>query len=117
MVKGLKPGNRVFQSRGMLTGNVPCHTGYPGFVVCHPDPDTVTQVFGDNASIFSEMVGRVAVGPPAFILEGLRQVVMEQADVWFDLLSEQFIHQTIVEIQSSLVDGTGALREDAGPGS
>ena len=88
MVQGFETGDRVLQSRSMFAGKMPNHGSHPGFIVRHPDPDTVTQVFGQEAGIIGKGVGSIPVGPTAFILERLREVPVEQADVGFNLLLE-----------------------------
>src|SRR5271157_4548829 len=80
MVDGLETGGWIFDARSVLSGKISGESDDPGLVMSHPDLDAVAQAFTHQARVFGESESSIPVRPATLVLEGLGEVIMEQAD-------------------------------------
>ena len=87
-----------------------------GFVQRDPHLDPVAERLRDQAGVVGEAVGGVPVQPAAGILEGLRQIPVEQGGHGIDPPVQQGVDEPVVERQAGRVDRAAAGGLDPGPG-
>src|SRR5512140_2156262 len=93
------------------------HKGsHPWLIVREPGIDTIAQTLCHGAGIVGEVLADLTPGPAALILEGLRQVIVEEAGIRLNAAPEQLIHQLVIKGQAIPIDTTSPLRQDAAPG-
>ena len=88
----------------------------PRHVEGSPGGDSVTEMFGEDASIVGVVGGKIAIGPAAAVFKRLRQIPVidgaEGADVGF----EEDIDEAAVVVDSLLIDLACAGGLNARPG-
>ena len=82
------------------------NSNHPGFVVRGVSCYTVAQTFENFAGVIDKVLNRVAVGPAALVLQGLRQVPMIERDLRRNAFGDQSIHQLSIKIQTGFVERT-----------
>jgi hypothetical protein len=87
----------------------------PGLVLRDPARHTVAEPGGDDLDVLGEGLRRVADGPPARILERLRQVPVVERHEGLDAGSEQLVDEPVVEVEPGLVHPSASLRQHARP--
>ena len=65
--------------------------------------------------VVSERMRRPPHSPPAFVLEALREIPVEQGEERLYTRFQQPVHQPVVEVQAGLVDRASALGHHPGP--
>src|SRR5262245_2641037 len=78
-------------------------------------PNTIAELLSHVAGVVSERFYRVAVLPPAFVLQYLWQIPVVERQERCDARRDKFVHQPVVEVESFNVRRAGALRKDARP--
>src|SRR5215472_14840706 len=73
-------------------------------------------MLGNIAGVGCEGLGSIGGLPPAFVLEGLGEIPVEERAVGLDAVGEEFVYETVVEVETFGVGGSGAGGEDARPG-
>ena len=81
-----------------------------------PVLNAVAEPLKEDARIALEGVDGLAVGPPAPLVEGERQVKVEHRDDGRDVMGEKFVNERLVERHALLVDLSHAIGDDARPG-
>src|SRR5687768_8618132 len=97
MVGGADGGGEVGEARCHDALEVAEPGGAVRLVEGCPLGDSVAECFGDDAGIFGEVMGGVAGGPAAAVLEGLWKVPVVQGDVGGDAGFEEGVDQLVVE--------------------
>src|SRR6476659_9026468 len=97
---GCRDGVRLARSaRRVHTPGVADPGVDPGLVVRDPESNAITEASRDYLRVLGEGLGGPAGRPAAQILEGLRRVPVEQRRVRLDVMREQLVDETVVEIQ------------------
>lgn len=86
------------------------------FVERDPGTDAVAEPVGRDSGVLREAVRRVAVQPASLVLEGLREVPVEEGRDRFDAAGQQAVDQAVVEVQALDVGLAPAGGLDARPG-
>ena len=86
------------------------------FVQRHPVGDPVAEPRRDHVGVVGECFGGCSDGPPALVLERLREVPVVQRREGPNAGREQRVDQAVVEVETTRVDLPPALRHDARPG-
>ena len=86
-----------------------------GLVERHPMLDAVAQPFRNDARVVGEFLRDVTIEPAALLLQRLRQVPMVEAQPRRNAARDQFIDQTIVEIETARLDRAAAGGKNARP--
>jgi hypothetical protein len=81
----------------------------------HPILDTVAQARREQRGVVAEPAHDLRVGEPAAVLQGLRQVPVEQVDERLDARLQQGVDQAPVEVEAELVDAPGSHRQHPRP--
>jgi hypothetical protein len=81
-----------------------------------PVLDAVAERLRDHGRVLAETFRRLALGPAAPVLLGLREVPVVEGGVGRDARFQQRVHQPVVEGQTGRVDRPAALRHDPRPG-
>ena len=105
----------VLDAGGEVALLVAQHGHHPGLVVRGQRRQAVTQAAVHAQHIVDEAVHRVARGPAAAVLQGLRQVPVVQGQVRLQAAREHAVDQAVVEGQALLVPGPLAERLHARP--
>src|SRR6266487_4504416 len=87
----------------------------PGFIVCKPPLNAISQPAGHHLGIVSKSVGCVTDEPATAILQGYWQVPVIERGERANTPCKQGINQAIVKIQATFIDRAGALRQDTRP--
>ncbi len=74
VVNDLQRGVQVAPTGGVQAEVVAEEGGDPGFIVRDPVLHTVAKAVGDGVGVLDKGMGRVAIGPPATVLQGLGQI-------------------------------------------
>lgn len=80
----------------MLTSAIPSVTHHPGATECVPGLDPVSKPGETEVGIVLKSLNNGQVGPTAVVLEGLRQIPVEQGDHRLHSRFEQGIDQLVV---------------------
>ena len=104
------------EARGMLAVLVAQLNDDGRFIMGDPTIDQIAELAETDPGIVFEIMDDAPFQPSALVLEGLGQVPVVQGDRRFDAGGMQGFQQAAIKGHTSLVDGTGALRQDARPG-
>jgi hypothetical protein len=122
VVRGDQPGHALLPPGGVLTAGVAEERRAPRLVEGGPGRHPVADRVVQRERELREPVGRVAVGPPARVLEGLRQVPVVERQPGLDPVGQQLVDQPLVEVDARQVDRTSVgahpgprRREAVGP--
>ena len=77
--------------------------------------DAIAEPGGDQGRELGERMRRRPFGPATGILQPLRQIPVIQRDERVDLLRQQLVDQSVVEVESGFVGPADPFGEDAGP--
>src|SRR5690606_26124969 len=88
----------------------------PGLVDGRGGLEAIAEFLADQGGIVGEPAGNIPVHPAAAILQGGRQIPMVERGVGFYAALEHAVDQAVVEVDALLVDGAGALGDEARPG-
>src|SRR5262245_65755357 len=99
----------------VLAPGVPDPGVDPRLVVRDPVPDAVAEAAHDGLRVLGAGLRGRARRPAARVLEHLRRVPVEEGRERLDLVREQLVDQTIVEVEPGLVDRAPARRDDPRP--
>ena len=88
----------------------------PGFILCEPPVNTITQALRNYLSIFCESVSGITNEPTPLILQSHGQIPVVKCSEGTNTSSEQSINQAVIKIQSAFIDGAGSVWEDTWPG-
>ena len=86
-----------------------------GLVEHHPMLDAVAEALRHDARVIGELVGDVALEPAALVLQRLRQIPVIEAKPRRDAARDEAVDQTVVEIETAMLDGASARGQDARP--
>ncbi len=81
-----------------------------------PVLDPVAEAVHDDGGVRGEVLGRLAYGPAAAVLERLGEVPVVERGERGDPRCEESVHQPVVEVETGRVDRAVAARDDPGPG-
>ncbi len=116
VVRGTDGGRQIGPARGHLAFEV-ADPGRAGRLVeGGPVGDAVAEAFGHDRGVGGEVLGRLALGPAAAVLEGLGQVPVVEGDGGGDARLQEAVHQLVVEREALGVDRAVAAGEHPGPG-
>ena len=115
VVRGDQPGGALLAPGRVVAGGVAEERRAPRLVERRPGRHAVAEGVVHGRRVVDEPVRRVAVGPAAAVLEGLRQVPVVERQPRVDAVAEQLVDQPVVERQAPRVD-RAAVGPDAGPG-
>ncbi len=115
-VAGLHRRPEVLQPRRVHAVRVARERGHPWLVQRHPDLHAVAEVRVQAGRVLRKPRRGVAVGPPAGVLQRLRQVPVIERERGLDTGRQERVHQRLVEIEARAVGLPPALREHARPG-
>src|SRR4029450_140725 len=104
---------RLVAARRVPAGAVPEEGCAPRLVHGRPDGDTIRERVVHELRVVGEPVGSVAGGPPARILERLREIPVIEGEDRCDTRGEQGVAEPAVEIEARLVGGAAAIWLDA----
>ena len=88
----------------------------PGLVDGRGGFEPVAEFPGNQRGVVGEPAGNVAVHPAAPVLQRGRQIPVVKRGVGLDAAFEHAIDQTVVKVETSLVDATGSLGDQSRPG-
>ena len=88
---------------------------HPRLVQRDPVPDAISEPGGDRLDVPAEGLGRGAHRPPARILERRRQVPVVQRHDRLDLVREQLVDDSVVEVEPGVVHAPVALGQHPRP--
>src|SRR5579859_3789119 len=88
----------IAQARSMNAGGIAKPRGTPGFVLCEPPVNAVSQAARHHLGIVGESVGRIACEPATTIQQGHGQVPVIERGEWTNTSSKQGIDQAVVKI-------------------
>ena len=115
VVRYLRGRGPAFDARGEDAALVAQHRHHPGFVVGGHGRYPVAQAGMHTQGIVDKVLHRVAMGPAALVLQGLRQVPVVEREVGRNAAREQAVHQSLIKIQALGVPGAAARGLHAGP--
>src|SRR4249920_594139 len=104
---------RLVAARRVPAGAVTEEGRAPRLVHGRPDGDTIRERVVHELRIIGESVGSVAGGPPARVLERLREIPVIESEYRCDAGGEQFVDEPAVEVEARLVGGAAAIWLDA----
>jgi len=106
----------IAAARGVHAGDVAVVDDDPRLVDRHPHRHPVAKRLKHDLSVVGEPAGRVAMRPAATILERRRQIPVVECRTGLNLVVDERIHQSCVEVKSALVGAAGSLRQCPRPG-
>jgi hypothetical protein len=115
VVRGDQPGDPLLATGRVLAAGVAEEGRAPGLVERRPDRDPVSDGVVHGGGVLGEPVGRVPVGPPAGVLERLRQVPVVERQPRRDAGVVELVDEPAVEVEPALVD-RATVRADPRPG-
>src|SRR5512138_2532626 len=104
MMEGSEHSNRVLLPGCMSTKQISRGSSHPGFVMCKKGSHPIGKPLHDDTRVFRKVTSSFAFRPTALFMESQRQVIVIQADIRLDVFGEQRIHETVVKIQSLLIN-------------
>jgi hypothetical protein len=116
MVSRLQETPPVGNARCIPAHAVAEQRAHIGFVESGKMPDPVSVAARDQGGIVGEPKRDIAVLPSAKIVQRLRQVPMIEAQPGLYAVAEQFVDQTIVEVEAQAVGLAASLWQHAWPG-
>ena len=108
VVGGHEPGRALAPPGGVHTGGVAEEGRAPRLVQGRPHRDAVAERVVDADGVLGEPVGGVAVGPPARVLQRLRQVPVVERQPGRHVVREQLVDEAVVERQPARLDRPAA---------
>ena len=99
----------------MITEEISEGGGDPRLVVGKDHFNAIRYVVRNDTGIIRKRVSCFAIGPSAFIVQSLRQIVMEETGIGLDVPLEKFINQAVIKCPTFLVDLASAFRKNARP--
>ena len=88
---------------------------HPRLVLRDPVADAIAEPRRDDLRVLGEGLDRVAHGPAAPILQGLRQIPVIEGHVRVDSTREQLVDDAVVVVEAGLVHASGPVGEDSRP--
>ena len=101
---------------GVLAGPVAEPADDPRLALGDPVAHAVAEPGRDHLDVLGERLGRVAYGPAAAVLEGLREVPVVERREGLDAGGEQLVDQPVVEVEAGRVHAPSSFGENARPG-
>ncbi len=113
-----RPHSQLFiaHTRSMDAQGIAEIGGTPGFVMCEPPLNAVSQAARHHLRVVGEGVSRIANKPAAAILQGHWQIPVVERGERTNAASEQGVNQAVIKIQAAFVDSAGPLWQNARPG-
>ena len=112
--------NKIFDpgaARRMDAKKIAGTRKYRWLVHHHPMLYPVAEMPGTNLCIVAEPIHNLAIGPTTLKFKRLGQVPMVHGYPWFDALLQAIIDHAVIVIDTLLIDLTGAIRYNTGPGN
>src|ERR1041385_7456498 len=110
MMQRFASGNRALNARVVLTNHIPQDSSYPGLVMGKKVSNPVRKSLGNNTRVVRKVTSRVALCPATHVMERQRQIIVEQAGIGLDVFGEQLVYETVVEVQSLLIQDASSIR-------
>src|SRR5687767_7794292 len=113
----VEAARRQLQSRSVYANSVPQLDERAELIDREKVFHSIRKTLGNITGIIAERLRGIARLPTtAVVLQRLRQVPVIESGKWLNVVSEQFIDQAVVEIETFWVWRTGALRKYPRPG-
>ena len=115
VVRRDESGDALLPSGCVVPCGVAQERGAEGLVEGRPGRHPVAEDVVDGEGVVGEAVGGVAVGPPARVLQRLREVPVVERQPGRDVVGEQLVDESVVEGETGPVDRP-AVGSHARPG-